>query len=77
MTDKEKLEKIEEAFSRIGGVPHPEEDWDLEELSMIRVAYRRRWNDPSSTYRIVPEGLLTDPRPFVKACITYRYMLLD
>lgn len=46
MTDKEKLEKIEEAFSRIGGVPHPEEDWDLEELSMnlepgdmIRVIY--------------------------------------
>ena len=46
MTDKEKLEKIEEAFSRIGGVPHPEEDCDLEEFSqylehgdMIRVIY--------------------------------------
>lgn len=33
MTDAEKLAKIEKAFDRIGGVPDPEEEWDLEELS--------------------------------------------
>lgn len=43
---EKKIKEIEKAFGRIGGVPDPEEDWDIEELSenlepgdMVRVIY--------------------------------------